>query len=177
MTSRKKHFLLIHDKPIPRMWPWRHSLSTELISIVCPVVPQEVMLEAGSGAVKREERGRKHISGFMKWRSAGRKPAAVLLELWAYVYFPCLSLRRGFRGKRRSGVGWGGAAGMSFRRMCAKAFIATVNIYSSGGIPWMWFSRGCCCCCLERWGIDRCRRAGDSFLGANCVTWTSITPR
>ena len=81
------------------------------------------------------------------------------------------------RGKRRSEVGGGGTTGMSFRRMCAKAFIATVNIYSSGGIPWTWFSRGCCCCCLERWGIDQRRQAGDSLLGANCVTWTSITPR
>lgn len=41
------------------------------------------------------------------------------------------------QGEEKKWSGGGGAAGMSFRRMCAKAFIATVNIYSSGGIPWM----------------------------------------
>ena len=160
------------------MWPWRHSLSTELISIVCPVVPQEVMLEAGSGAVKR---GKEAANTSQALWSDGQREGNVRRCYWNYermFIFPVCLSEEGSRGKRRSGGlgSGGGSVGMSFRRMCAKAFIATVNIYSSGGIPWMWFSRGCCCC-LEHWGIDRCRQAGDSFLGANSVTWTSITAR
>lgn len=49
--------------------------------------------------------------GLLKWRAAGRKLAVSLLEPWASVYFPSLSLRKGFGEERRC---CGGTTGMSF---------------------------------------------------------------
>lgn len=78
---------------------WRHILSLELISIVSPAVPQEVMLEAGSGAVK----GKKAAN---TW-SDGQQEGNVKRSYWNYCLFS-LSVSE----KRKGGVG--GTTGMPF---------------------------------------------------------------
>lgn len=113
-------------------------------------------------------------SAFMKWRAAGRKLAVLLLELWASVYFPSLSLRRGLGGKKR----WRGALlGCPLKNVC-QAFIVTANIYRNSGIPWMWFSRLCLSGALRDGLMEtdwRLLGVESVVICANCDTWTSTT--
>lgn len=139
MTSRKQ---LISDKLVPEC-----DLKTHFIlraHFHC--LPRRA---AGSGAVKGKG-GYKHIQAL--W-SDGQQEGSPLRCYWNYERLFIFPLRRGLGEKKR----WRGTLqGCPLKNVC-QAFIATVNIYSNSGIPWMWFSS----CCLELWGTDYWRQTGD----------------
>lgn len=166
--------MLTHQWPAENSWyqinwfpnvTWGHISSLELNSIVCPAAPQEVMLAAGSGAVKGKG-GCKHIQAL--W-SDGQQEGSPLRCYWNYERLFIFPLRRGLGEKKR----WRGTLqGCPLKNVC-QAFIVTANIYSNSGIPWMWFSR---CCCLELWGTDYWRQTGDIWELNRWSLVQTVTP-
>lgn len=156
---------------------WLEDISsTELISIVSPTVPQEVMLEAGSGAVK----GKAAANTFRLYEVTGSRKethCAATGTMSVCLFSLAVSQRR-FRGKEKGGGET--LQGCPLKNVC-QAFIVTAIIYRNSGRPWMWFS-SCCRLCLSGALRNRFMETDWRVLGnesvvicANCDTWTPTT--
>lgn len=119
---------------IPRELNWDGAFP------LCP--PREMMLAAGNGAVKGKG-GFRHMQAL--WSGATRQEGNLPRSYWN-----CERLFI-FPHRRKRGGGGGSGVGYNLLKNVFQAFIATGHSYSNSGIPWMWFSTGCC---LELWGTD-----------------------